>query len=74
MISHPSRRSIPHYPDDYKVNLFMSFTIVLADLTMLQELELWHPIEMVEAGSLMVDIKASIRRLTKKEEAGGQPR
>jgi hypothetical protein len=31
MISHPSRRSIPHYPDDYKVNLFVSFTIIIQE-------------------------------------------
>ena len=58
---------------DHLVRIVESANLVLADLTMLQELGLWHPIEMVEAGSLMVDIKASIRRLTKKEEAGGQP-
>ena len=58
---------------DHLVRIVESANTILANLTMLQELELWHPIEMVEAGSLMVDIKASIRRLTKKEESGGQP-
>lgn len=42
---------------------------ILADLTIIQELEILNPLESVEIGSIMVDIKMSVRRVIDKTEA-----
>ena len=54
------------------VRIVENTNVILADLTMLQELDLWNPIELVEVGGIMVDIKVSIRRLVKKDAGTGQ--
>ena len=41
---------------------------ILADLTIISENDMWNPIEYVEAGGVMVDIKTAVARITKKQD------
>ena len=40
--------------------------MILNELTMIQELEVWSPLEVVEVGGLMIDLKASVERIIKR--------
>ena len=41
---------------------------ILADLAIISENDMWNPIEFIEVGGIMVDIKATVARIMKKQE------
>lgn len=51
---------------DAFVTIVKNANLVLADLTVVSEVKLWSPIELMEVGGLMVDIKMCVARIIKK--------
>ena len=47
----------------YLIKIVEEANAVLAILTLIQELEIWNPIEIVASGSVMIDIKMSVKRI-----------
>ncbi|MBQ2695550.1 hypothetical protein IJG04_02875 [Candidatus Saccharibacteria bacterium] len=51
---------------EHLINIVKSANVILNELTMIQELEVWSPLEVVEVGGLMIDLKASVERIIKR--------
>ena len=47
----------------YLIKIVEEANAVLAILTLIQELEIWNPVEIVASGSVMIDIKMSVKRI-----------
>lgn len=54
------------------VTMVKNTNLVLADLTVLSEIKVWSPIELMEIGGAMVDIKMCVARIIEKGKDGGE--